>query len=86
VLGQVLLRESRFPAAAAELKSATTLLKDSPQDEAGAYYYLGFVYAKMERGGDAVAALTQAAKEDTPYRGPAQELMGKIQAARRGKK
>jgi tetratricopeptide (TPR) repeat protein len=86
VLGQALVRESKFAPAVAELKTATTILKGSPQDEAAAYYFLGFAYAKLERGGDAVAALTQAAKEDTPYRGPAQELMGKIQAARRGKK
>ena len=83
VLGQVLLRENKFASAAGELKTATGMLKDSPQDEEGAYYYLGFAYAKLERGGDAVAALTQAAKVDTPYRGPAQDLMTKIQAARR---
>ncbi len=86
VLGQVLLRENKFAPAVTELKTATTMLKDSPQDEAGAYYYLGFAYAKLERGGDAVAALTQAAKYDTPYKGPAQDMVGKIQTARRGKK
>lgn len=86
ILGQVLLRDSRFAPAATELRTATTLLKDSPQDQAGAYYYLGFAYVKLERGADAIAALTQAAKADTPYRGPAQELIGKIQAARRGRK
>jgi hypothetical protein len=86
VLGQVLLHENKFALAATELRTATTLLQESPQDEAGANYFLGFAYVKLERGGDAIAALTQAAKADTPYRGPAQELIGKIQAARRGKK
>jgi tetratricopeptide (TPR) repeat protein len=86
VLGQVLLRENKFAPAATELRTATTLLKESPQDEAGAYYYLGFAYVKLERGSDAIAALTQSAKADTPYRGLAQDLIGKIQAARRGKK
>ncbi len=85
VLGQSLLRESKFAPAAAELKTATTMLKDSPQDEAAAYYYLGFANVKLERAADAIAALTQAAKHDTPYKGPAEELIGKIQAARRKK-
>lgn len=85
VLGQALVRENKFAAGVAELKTATSILKDSPQDEAAAYYFLGFAYAKLERGGDAVAALTQAAKYDTPYKGPAQDMIGKIQAARRKK-
>ena len=86
VLGQALVRENKFAAGVTELKTATSILKDSPQDEAAAYYFLGFAYAKLERGGDAVAALQQAAKYDTPYKGPAEEMIGKIQAARRGKK
>lgn len=85
VLGQALVRESKFAAGVTELKTATSILKDSPQDEAAAYYFLGFAYAKLERGGDAVAALQQAAKYDTPYKGPAEEMIGKIQAARRKK-
>jgi hypothetical protein len=85
VLGQSLLHENKFLPATSELKTAATLLKDSPQDQAGAYYFLGFAYVKLERGGDAVAALTEAAKADTPYRAPAQDMIGKIQAARRKK-
>ena len=85
VLGQSLVRESKFAAGVTELKTATSILKDSPQDEAAAYYFLGFAYAKLERGADAVAALTQAAKYDTPYKGPAEEMIGKIQAARKKK-
>ncbi len=83
VLGQALVRENKFAPAVAELRAATGILKNSPQDEAAAYYYLGFAYAKLERGADAVAALTQAAKYDTPDKGPAEEMIGKIQAARR---
>ena len=86
VLGQALVRENKFAAGVAELKTATSILKDSPQDEAAAYYFLGFAYAKLERGGDAVTALQQAAKYDTPYKAPAEEMIGKIQAARRAKK
>ncbi len=85
VLGQALVRENKFALAIPELKTATSILKDSPQDEAAAYYFLGFAYAKLERGSDAVAALTQAAKYDTPYKGPSEEMIGKIQAARRKK-
>ena len=86
VLGQALVREGKFAPAVAELRTATTILKESPQDQAAAYYFLGFAYAKLERGGDAINALTQAAKFDTPYKAPSEEMIGKIQAARRGKK
>jgi len=82
VLGRALLNEGRFPAAAAELKTATTLLKESPDDLAGAFYYLGYTYAKMERAADAIAALTEAAGFQSAYQQPAQELLEKIKAAR----
>jgi tetratricopeptide (TPR) repeat protein len=81
VLGRVLLQEGKFPAAATELKTATSLLKDSPEDLAGAWYYLGFAYAKMERAADAINALTQAGNIQGPYQQPAQELLAKIKAA-----
>jgi tetratricopeptide (TPR) repeat protein len=82
VLGHVLLQENKFPAAAAELKTATGLLKDSPEDLAGACYYLGFAYAKMERAADAIRALTQASGIEGPYQQPSQELLARIKAAR----
>jgi tetratricopeptide (TPR) repeat protein len=82
VLGRVLLQESKYPAAATELKTATTLLKESPEDLAGAWYYLGFAFAKMERGADAINALTEAGSIPGPYQQPAQELLAKIKAAR----
>ena len=82
VLGRVLLQESKFSAAATELKTATSLLKDSPEDLAGAWYYLGFAYAKMERVTDAINALTQAGNIQGPYQQPAQDLLAKIKAAR----
>jgi len=85
LLGQALVRENKFAPAVPELKTATGILKDSPQDEAAAYYFLGFAYAKLEKGADAIAALTQAAKYDTGYKGPAEEMIGKIQGARRKK-
>ena len=83
VLGRVLMGQGQFPTAATELKTATAMLKDSPEDLAGAYYYLGFAYAKMERAADAIAALTSASEIASPYKGPAQELLNKIKAARR---
>jgi tetratricopeptide (TPR) repeat protein len=82
VLGRVLLQESKFPAAAAELKSATALLKDSPEDLAGAWYYLGYAFVKMERATDAINALTQAGSIQGPYQPLAQDLIAKIKAAR----
>ncbi len=82
VLGRVLLEEKKFPAAATELKTATTLLQDAPEDLAGALYYLGFAYAKMERAADAISALTQAGNIQGPYQQPARELLARIKAAR----
>lgn len=82
VLGRTLLQEGKFPAAATELKTATTLLRDSPDDLAGAWYFLGFTYAKMERASDAIGALTQAGNIRGPYQQPSQDLLAKIKAAR----
>lgn len=82
VLGRVLLQEGKFPAAAGELKAATALLQDSPEDLAGAWYYLGFAYAKMERVADATNAFTQAGNIQGPYQQPAREALAKIRAAR----
>jgi tetratricopeptide (TPR) repeat protein len=82
VLGRVLLQENKFPAAATELKTATALLKDSPEDLAGTCYYLGFAYAKMERAAEAINVLAQAGSIHGPYQQPAQELLAKIKAAR----
>jgi tetratricopeptide (TPR) repeat protein len=82
VLGRVLLQQRKYPAAATELKTATALLQDSPQDLAGACYYLGFAYAKMERAADAISVLTQAGNIQGPYQQPARELLAKIKAAR----
>jgi tetratricopeptide (TPR) repeat protein len=83
VLGQVLLRDNKLAPAAAELKNATAVLNGSPQDQACAFYYLGFAYAKMERAADAITALKEAAKADTPYKAPAEEMIAKIQGARK---
>lgn len=83
VLGQVLLRQSKFAPATSELKTASTMLANSPQDQACAFYYLGYAYVKQEKAADALAALKEAAKGDTPYKGPAQDMISKIQAARK---
>jgi tetratricopeptide (TPR) repeat protein len=82
VLGQVLLRENKFLPASTELKTAAALLKGSGQDEAGAWYYLGFAYAKMEKAALAIEALNNAVAIDSPYKQPAQDLLGRIKAAR----
>ncbi len=82
VLGRVLLQDKKFSASAAELKSATVLLQGSPDDLGGAWYYLGFAYAKMERAADSMHALAESAKIPGPYQQPAEELLAKIKAAR----
>jgi tetratricopeptide (TPR) repeat protein len=83
VLGYVLLRQDKYAPAVAELRTATTMLKDSPQDLAAALFRLGWAYAKMERAADATRVLTQASGIDSPFRQPAREMLAKIKAARR---
>ncbi len=82
VLGRVLLQQSKFPAAVTELKTASSMLQDSPDDLAASLYFLGFSYVKMEHAADAIHALTQCSNIESPYKPLAHDLLAKIRAAR----
>jgi hypothetical protein len=43
-----------------------------------ALYRMGYALAKLNRMAEARQALSEASRMDTPVKGPAQELLGKI--------
>ncbi len=84
VLGYVLLKQEKTPAGIAELKTATTMLKDDRTNQAIAYYRLGYAHAKIKEYSEARAALNQAIGIPGPMQGPAKELLDKVNAAGKG--
>jgi len=85
-LGRAELNQDKLIAAVAELKTASTLLQDDPQDQQQALFYLGYAYAKQNHKADAVASLQRAAAINGPYATPAKDMLAKINAAGAGKK
>ena len=82
-LGYAYLKQDKTSAAIPELKSASTLLKGlDDQQYAIALYRLGFAYAKLNKVSEAREALTEVVKISGPVQQPAQELLGKVNAAR----
>lgn len=84
IVGYVLLKENKFAAAVPELKTATGLLKDDPDDLAAAWFRLGFAYVKLNQAANATAALKESAAIPGPYQPVANDLIAKIKAARAG--
>lgn len=84
IVGYVLLKENKFTAAVPELKTATTLLKDDPDDLAAAWFRLGFAYVKLNQAVNATNALKASAAIPGPYQPVATDLINKIKAARAG--
>jgi hypothetical protein len=83
ILGQVYTKQQKAPAAIAELKSATSLLKGQDEQQyARAAYYLGFNYAKIGRLTEARAVLTELASTPSSVQQLAKDLLAKVNAAR----
>jgi tetratricopeptide (TPR) repeat protein len=82
ILGYTLLREEKTPAAIAELKSASSMLKSDPAKYSITLYRLGFAYAKDKQNANAKQVLTEAATVDGPFKEAAKELLAKVSAAR----
>ena len=82
-LGYAYMKQDKTMAAITELKAATTLLKDQPDQDARPLYLLGFAYAKLNRVNEARQALMQAVSIPGPVQKPAQELLAKVNAAGR---
>jgi cytochrome c-type biogenesis protein CcmH/NrfG len=85
-LGRAELNQDKFIPAVTDLKTASTLLQDDPQDQQQALFYLGYAYAKQNHKADAVASLQRAAAINGPYAAPARDMLAKINAAGAGKK
>src|SRR5579872_2418809 len=69
-MGYALMRQDKTPAAIAEFKSATTLLKEDPASYQMALYRLGYAYAKLGRLAEARASLAEAAGIEGAYQQP----------------
>lgn len=81
-LGYAYMKQDKTAAAIVELKAATVLLKDQPDQDARPLYLLGFAYAKLRRVDEARQVLMEAASIPGPVQKPAQDLLVKVNAAR----
>ena len=81
-LGQVNIAKKDNLAAVKNLSAAAPLLKSNATTYARNQYRLGFAYLNLKRGAEAKQALTEAASVDSPYKGPAQEKLKSLAAAK----
>lgn len=81
-LGQINLQKKLNAAAAESLTKAAPLLKSNAAVYARNQYRLGFAYLNLKNTAGAKQAFTEAASVDSPYKGPAQEKLKGIAAAR----
>ena len=82
VLGQVNLQKKLNAQAVTNLTKAAPLLKSSPVSYARNQYRLGFAYLNLKKNVDAKQAFTEAASVDSPYKGPAEQKLAEIGAAK----
>ena len=85
-LGYALVRQDKFLPAIPELKAASADVKEDPSAYGTVSYRLGFAYVKAGKLVEAKAALTEAVAVAGPYQASARELLGKVDAAMKGKK
>lgn len=84
ILGYTLLRQEKTPAAIAELKSASTMLKSDPTKYSITLYRLGYAYAKSNQTANAKQVLAEAITVEGPFKQAAKELLNKVNAAKPG--
>lgn len=82
VLGQVNLQKKLNAQAVTNLTKAAPLLKSNPVTYARNQYRLGFAYLNLKKNVDAKQAFTEAASVDSPYKGPAEQKLTEIGAAK----
>jgi tetratricopeptide (TPR) repeat protein len=82
VLGQVNLQKKLNAQAVTNLAKAAPLLKSNPVTYARNQYRLGFAYLNLKKNVDAKQAFTEAASVDSPYKGPAEQKLAEIGAAK----
>jgi tetratricopeptide (TPR) repeat protein len=81
-LGQVNLQKKLNTQAVDNLTKAAPLLKSNAVTYARNEYRLGFAYLNLKRNSEAKQAFTEAASVDSPYKGPAQQKLTEIGAAK----
>lgn len=81
-LGAILMRQDKTLPAITELKLAEPLLKDDNDAGGMVLYYLGFAYAKLQKYADAKTTLGDCVKLTGAYKGPCQDILTKVNAAR----
>lgn len=81
ILGYSLLRQEKTPAAIAELKTASAMLKSDSAKYSITLYRLGFAYAKAKMNANAKQVLSEAVTVDGPFKQAAAELLAKVNAA-----
>ncbi len=79
-IGQAQMHTKRYTAAVDAFKAAAPLLKPYNFYYGRTLYHLGFVLGQLKRVGEARPVLQEAAAVDSPYRGLAQEALGKLGA------
>jgi len=75
-------RKKLNPAAVESLTKAAPLLKSNAAVYARNQYRLGFAYLNLRNTAGAKQAFTDAASVDSPYKGPAQDKLKGIAAAK----
>jgi tetratricopeptide (TPR) repeat protein len=81
-LGQVNLQKKLNTQAVDNLTKAAPLLKSNAVTYARNEYRLGFAYLNLKKNPEAKQAFTEAASVDSPYKGPAQQKLTELGAAR----
>ena len=82
VLGQVNLQRKLNAQAVTNLTKAAPLLKSNVVTYARNQYRLGFAYLNLKKNVEAKQAFTEAASVDSPYKGPAEQKLAEIGAAK----
>ena len=83
-LGQVNLQKKLNPQAVDNLTKAAPLLKPNAVPYARNQYRLGYAYLNLKKNAEAAKAFTDAASVDSPYKGPSQQKLSEIGAAKPG--
>jgi tetratricopeptide (TPR) repeat protein len=81
-LGQVNIEKKQNAVAVDNLTKAAPLLKSNAALYARNQYRLGFAYLNLKKNPEAKQAFTDAASLDTPYKGPAQQKLTELSAAK----
>jgi tetratricopeptide (TPR) repeat protein len=81
-LGQINLQKKLNSQAVDNLSKAAPLLKSNAFLYARNEYRLGFAYLNLKKNADAAKAFTEAASVDSPYKGPAEQKLAEIGAAK----